>query len=193
MSDEQIEKSIKTGYLQISFGRKFGHYLPVYAFTSVVIITLLFPVLVNKNQHELNKSSMYFFNTIFLTVAGIFYFYQRKKLKFQVVETQLKREIINEIIKNIGNKLVWDFKLIDEKLMYAERIHKFKILRPMTDRIVIIFKENSVLVNSVTYYTNGQTAYSYTRFSQINEEAVVYYIKKGSPELDEKIEGLYNK
>ena len=124
---------------------------------------------------------------------GLFYFYQRKKLKFQIVETKLKREIIDEIIKNIGYKLGWDFKLINEKLMYAERIHKFKILWPMTDRIAIIFKENSVLVNSITYYTNGQTAYSYPRFSQINEEAVVYYIKRGSPELDEKIEGLYNK
>jgi hypothetical protein len=193
MSNEQIEKSIKTGYLQISFDRKLGHYLPVHVFTSIVIITLLFPALVNKSQHELNKSSMYFLDIIFLMVAGVFYFYQRKKLKFQVIEIELKREIINEIIKNIGSKLDWEFKLINEKLMYAERIHKFKILWPMTDRIAIIFKENSVLVNSVTYYTNGQTAYSYTCFSQINEDAVVYYIKKGSPQLDEKIEGLYNK
>ncbi len=108
MKRELVEKSIETGELQLEFWQKITHYEIVFY---SIFLSLMFSAFYIYDR--LNKAPKPFLNVLiwFIVIPAIigiiFYFIQKNRLKFTIIKTNLSRDQIDEIIKEVSDKLEW--------------------------------------------------------------------------------------
>jgi hypothetical protein len=149
MTREQIEQSIETGELQLTFWDKFTHYSSVWVTMSISIMFLVlgtwdFYTKPNKPPME----GAIWFIVIPPIISWIFYKIQRRALRLKSVETDLTRKEIDIIIKKVAKNLEWKFVKKTKKVVIA-RTHPSFITGSYGERITILFDGNRVLVNSI--------------------------------------------
>lgn len=148
MTTKQIKDSIESGELKLNIGDKFGHY-------SIVIYMLFIPLL---SIYFFIKD--YFFNdpplkqisiwiNIGLILISIFcYLLQRKRLRFQILETSLNSQeamiIFEEAIQTLG----WTIKRKRDKEILA-KTHPHWLTGSWGEQVTILFDDKKIYINSI--------------------------------------------
>jgi hypothetical protein len=126
MKRELVEKSIETGELQLEFWQKITHYEIVFY---SIFLSLMFSAFYIYDR--LNKAPKPFLNVLvwFIVIPAIigiiFYFIQKNRLKFTIIRTNLSRNQIDEIVKEVSNKLEWHKHKYTKKIFIAKTFPGF--------------------------------------------------------------------
>src|SRR6188768_4030049 len=142
MTAEQIRYSLETGKLKLEGWSKFIHYSPVGGMFGIALPGICF---------HFYSGILSPFDWMFIIpplILGIwFYRLQRNKLKFKVVETNLSKEELADVIGNVAGKLKWTLKTIEDNVVIAKTDPGF-FSGSWGEQITILLDRNKVLVNS---------------------------------------------
>lgn len=149
MTEEQIKYSIQTGELKLSNWDKFSHYF-------IVVFIFLIPtynlILHIKDYFQGTSRPMKEGEIWFIIVASIlgilFYRLQKKRLAFKSIETNLKRDELDNIIINVANKLEWQLYINNNNVIIAKTFPSL-LSGSWGEQITIIFDKNRLLINSI--------------------------------------------
>lgn len=156
MTEIQIQKSIQTQRLQLSFSERVIHYGIVF-FEFMILI--LFVLLVHFEMISMPINSIYCVVLMFLCITIIHYRWLWGKLKLHPINSNLTKNKIEEIISKIGIELDWDFQQRNQEFIVARTIPTFFSGR-WGERITIIFQGSNLLVNSICDPAQRRSIYS---------------------------------
>lgn len=145
LTEKQIEKSIRTGYLQLSPMDFFSYYMVSFGFAGLFLY-LTWEHFQTLRSYYAQQVDLYIILIVFILTCSSFII-QRRFLRFRTIENILPRKNVNEIIKNIAKELEWQF--IERKSMYIIAYSGGKSWFNGYEQIVIIFHNNKILVNSI--------------------------------------------
>ncbi|MFN8713811.1 MAG: hypothetical protein ACK5Z2_13275 [Bacteroidota bacterium] len=146
MTEEQIQKTIETGYLQLKLKYKLKHYFfPILLFLLVPaahLFLLISSPLVRQTER------MYWMYLISFSAGIAVLFLQRKRLKIKVIETKLHYNEIMQRIEKLANELKFIPVISTEKVLIARR---FPVGFQLSwgEQITLIFDKNKLLINSI--------------------------------------------
>jgi hypothetical protein len=144
MKKNQLEKSIITGKLPLSFLEFINHYF-------IVFICFAGPLaLIGKNTFTGSEPIR---NVIALSIIPgilgiIFTWLQSKRLYFEQLKTQLNHNELNRIIDEVADQLEWYIQIRTENYLIA-RTHPSHWSYSWGERITILFSQDRILVNSI--------------------------------------------
>lgn len=140
---------IQKGELRLRKWRKLNHYLIVVFFIVVPFIVIFSHVLnyFNDNLRPVKDGEITFM-VVCTILAVFFYWLQKRRLKFKVVETDLSRKKLGIIIEKVAKDLEWNIHQKSESLILAKTNPGF-FSPSWGEQITIIFDENKLLVNSI--------------------------------------------
>jgi hypothetical protein len=153
ISNQNIKKSIQTKELQLSFWQKASHYqfvLVLFYLSAIFPLIVLLFFINDYYSGVQNKLLIEFIwlSPFFLIAALVYFFIQKKRLKMAVIETNLTREQIENIIDELCKRFNWN--------KWRNRKNLIVIKTPETfwsffaaEQITILFDKNEVLVNSI--------------------------------------------
>lgn len=146
MTEEQIQKTIETGYLQLKLKYKLKHYFfPIVSFTLMPVIHLILMINNPLFHHTERLVWMYL---ISYSVGLAVLFLQRNRLKMKVIETNLPYNEIMKRIEKLANELKFIPVFSTEKVLIARRFPVgFKT--SWGEQITLIFNKNKILINSI--------------------------------------------
>ncbi len=173
MTEDQIKIAIKTGKIQLKFWQKVHYYLFVGIF---FLMSLLFPILgivfsMNGLDYSITNFEIGYF-IIFLLLGIIVYFNKKRRLKLKVIETNIPKKEINEIVKIVAKQFDWSFRLFRDNIIVAESNPTFTRTGEL---ITIIFIENKILLNSICSPYKRFTPTSFG-WNKLNEKTLIYKI-----------------
>lgn len=93
--------------IELSGWEKFNHYLFVWVLAGLSIMGIGF-MLFSKDDASFEGASYLF--AAFCSIAIIFYFIQKRRLRFIVIETTLNREHLAEVINYVSKRQKWKQK-----------------------------------------------------------------------------------
>ena len=142
MTIEQYNKSIETGELQLTSWDKFKYYfLPVLLFfASVVFLTGLF------DGSKSNDKPSIAFIIVPAIVGSLFYMIQKSALKFQVVESNLSKNDLLLLMKNLSDEQKWSIVSQEGDVFIANS--DFSAGRK-TKKITVLFDGSKVFLNCI--------------------------------------------
>jgi hypothetical protein len=142
MSIEEIDKTIESGYLELSTKKKIEHYSSIF-FTVFIGLFVGF-IFVTKPTIELG---LVFVGILVLT--AFLYFLQRNRLKMTIIETKLKQKEIFEIIEQTAEVLEWYPAEIQDYIFLGKtHPNPFKS-GSWGEQITILIHNNKILANSI--------------------------------------------
>ncbi|MBD1362375.1 hypothetical protein IDJ77_01015 [Mucilaginibacter sp. ZT4R22] len=150
MTEEIFNRSIETQELQlVGLENKLTHY-GIVAF--LLIIPLVLMVLhsidyFNSGSTDYKDGEVWF---LFLpsVLAVIFYFIQKKRLKFKIVKTSLNAEQLKGIINEVAKDLKWVRMSSSTKTYIAKTLPGF-FSGSWGEQITVLFYNDTVLINSI--------------------------------------------
>jgi hypothetical protein len=147
MNEQQRQISIEKNKLQLSFWDKFSHFSLVAFLCSIPLIFLFFHLKVWFN----GKTTQFFigelpFLVIPIILGVVVYKLQCNRLKFKVVQTNLSRQELDDIIEKVGKELKWYPNEINENYFIAKTHQSFF---SWGEQITIIFGTNEIFINSI--------------------------------------------
>ena len=149
MTQEQYEKSIQTGYLQLTNWQKFNHFSIVgfLLFIPLGYLSITLYERVNGNGSNFNSDELYI---IFIPVilATLFYFLQKSRLKFKVLISELKREQIIDYLEQLCKEWNWTIKTNNHSEFLAKTNPTF-FSGSWGEQVTILFIDNKILLNSI--------------------------------------------
>jgi hypothetical protein len=148
MTNEQIEKSIKTKELQLGMWDKLTHYGLVLFLFFIPIMFIVMSVNPLLHGNFTGFDVIIWFILIPTGVGLLFYKVQKGRLKFTLIEANLPRTILNSTIENVAKELNWTFKKVDEKIVIAQT-NPGLLSGSWGEQITILFNKNQILVNSI--------------------------------------------
>lgn len=151
MKKEWIPIMIETGKLKLKLMELLTHYM--------IVIFLLIPFILNMysliQKHLLDNytgvrspEEMLVATSPFGIIAIFFFFIQRNRLKFKLVETTISKEKIKEVIEMTSKQLDWNPVIIDSRLFVA-KTHPHLLTGSWGEQITIIIERNKILINSI--------------------------------------------
>ena len=149
MTDEQILNSINTDRLTLNSWGKLKHYLIVlFLFiTPILFIYDFLKDLVNSSPKQMNLET-FLFITVPSALGLFFYNLQSNRLKFKIVETNLKRSELDNIIDQVATELKWTIIKNDDQIVEA-KTYPSLLSGSWGEQITILFDNKRVLVNSI--------------------------------------------
>ena len=176
MIEEQYNRSIHTKELQLTFAEKVSHF---YLALICVIIALIFPIIFIKNYFKENETSFIsgqiIVTIVFAVIGLLLYKIQKKRLRFKIVQTNLKRDTLEKIIEEVGKELEWIPVQITHNSFFAVTHPSF--LGSLGEQITVLFAGNSVFINSIGDVTRGPSILSLGR-NRKNVQYLIEAIKK---------------
>lgn len=150
MSEENIDLSIETGKLKLNPKDKSSHFAVAWVCFLVFAITPVFIYLRFLIIGEAKSSGrgVIIFFAIASVISYLLYKLQLNKLKFKIVETNLKREELDEIINRIAKELKWIIFSVNKRSIIARTFPSI-LSGSWGEQITILFDKNKVLVNSI--------------------------------------------
>lgn len=145
LTEKQIEKSIRKGYLQLSSSDFFSHYIVAFGF-AILFLYLTWQHFQTFRFYYAKQADLYFIPITFILSCSSFII-QRRNLRFRTIDNILPRKNVNEIIKNIAKELEWKF--IKRTTTYIMAYSGSKHWFGGHEHIVIIFHNNKIFVNSI--------------------------------------------
>jgi len=150
ISQEEYQKSLDTGELQLSNWDKVNHY-GVVGFLFFIPISFFFINLIMslKDGAIVSFAPAEIFILIIPTVVGLlFYWLQKSRLKFKTVTTTFDRSAMQEIIAQVADELKWKPVFHNAKIYIATTNPGF-FSRSWGERITVLIDHDSVLINSI--------------------------------------------
>jgi len=175
VTTQQIEYSIETGKLSLSFWGKINHYgIVLYSFLlSSIPIFLHLKYFILGIHKQLKPFELLFL--IPLILGLLFYWMQKNRLKFKSIETNLSREELNKLIEKVAKELEWKETTSNDKVYIAKTDPGF-FSGSWGEQITILFDQNRVLANSICRLDQHSSVVSMGRNRQ-NIETLIDEIK----------------
>ncbi len=150
MTKDQYNRSIQTGELQLpGFWAKATHFsLPVFS----LFVAMLLPVL--HLYHFLSGESAPFASgevwiiCIVLLLSLLFFWMQKRRLKFRVVQTRLNAATMKLVIENVAKALEWKGTFTSENV-YEAKTHPGFFSGSWGEQITVLLADGRVFVNSI--------------------------------------------
>jgi len=178
MLEEQYNKSIQTKELQLTFVEKITHY---YLVLICVAIALIFPIIHLREYFNDDETPFLSGEIVVTLVFGILgllvYKVQKNRLRFTIVQTTLKRDILEKIIGDVGEELEWVSIQLTHNSFYAVKHPEFLI--SWGEQITVLFAEKYVFINSVGDLTRGPSIFPTGR-NRRNIEYLIEAIQKAN-------------
>jgi hypothetical protein len=179
MKKELIKKSLETGELQLTFKQKEGHYgMAIYLL--IIPAVFLFFYIKDTNIGNINHRIPELPITVAIVcgLSILLYRFQRKKLKFVTVATDLDRAELMKIIELAGLELKWSPHFSDDQVIIAQTFPGF-LSGSWGEQITIMFDNQKIHINSICNPDNRGSIFSYGR-NQKNINLLVERVKAGS-------------
>jgi len=176
MTREQYEISIATGYLQLGgFWEKSSHF-------GIAFFILLFPatLLVINSVSYFQGEPMPFelweagFVAVPSGLAYLLFVIQKRRLKFKVIQTTLKRDQIKAIIEKVAAQLEWKGAFTSAKVYEATTNPGF-FSGSWGEQIKILLPDHQVWVNSICDLQKRSSVVSMGR-NRENEQTIIEQI-----------------
>lgn len=149
MTNEQIKYSIETGEMKLGNWNKLTHY-GIVGFLFLIPAMLLFFHLKDYFQgapRPFQEVEIWFM--IIPSILGLlFYLFQKNRLKFKSIDTELTREELGPIIEKVANELEWTPYVANKKMIII-KTHPSFFSGSWGEQITILFDNNRILVNSI--------------------------------------------
>lgn len=178
MIEEQYNRSIHTKEVQLGFAEKVTHF---YLALICIVIALIFPLIHLKNYFTDNETSFIsgeiMVTIVFAVIGLLLYKIQKKRLRFKVVQTNLKRDTLEKIIEEVGKELNWVPVQLTHNSFFAVTHPDFLI--SLGDQITVLFAEKCVFINSTGDVTRGPSILPTGR-NRRNVECLIEAIEKAT-------------
>lgn len=149
MDEYKIKVSLDSGELKLNFLEFIQHFYLVFYLLLIPILLMFFSLVdLFKGVNNPLKEGEIWFYIIPPILSILFYFYQKNKLKFKIISTNLSRSELNKIIIKVGNELGWKFTENKHNVIVAERCDNI-IFSIGGERITILFYKNNLYINSI--------------------------------------------
>lgn len=177
MEKDIYDKSVATGELKLKGWDYLTHFSIVF-FLLFIVLAMLVVVLVwfFKGATHAFQGGVIWVIMVPLALLPIFYWIQKRKLRFQTVKTQLNHAQIKKIIDRVGAELKWKF-LSSSSNVYIARTDPGFFSGSWGERITILIYEDNVFVNSICDPGKQASIVSFGR-NHKNEEALIDAIKE---------------
>jgi hypothetical protein len=111
MTPAQYEKSIQTGYLQLTNWQKFNHFSIVGFFLFIPLFYLGIIFYKHLNDNLINISTDEFYLMLLPTIlAGLFYWLQKSRLKFKMLKSDLNKKTLDGYLEALCKEWNWTIK-----------------------------------------------------------------------------------
>lgn len=183
MTEEIYEKSIETGELQlVGFSDTLSHFGIVF-FCLFMPLTIFSLHLIDFFQGRRTSFKEGEFWIVFAPsiVALIFYWIQKRRLKFRIVQTDLKRDQLLKIINDVAKELKWK-KISSNIKVYKARTDPSFFSGSWGEQITILFYEENVFVNSICDLDKRSSVISWGR-NRENEKTLIDRINEAKIDL----------
>ena len=175
MTNEQIQDSINTGFLSLTFKEKMAHYSIVYMSILLGIFFLGYSIYKSLfNGKELDKTFLIPITAI--SIGAIFYFIQKSRLRFKVINSNIGSDELKNVLKKTGQELEWRIELKNEKVIVARTSPSF-FSGSWGEQITIILNGNKILINSICDTRKRDSLISAGRNTK-NMNTIIKNIKK---------------
>ena len=98
------------------------------------------------------------FGSLFLSF--LFYYLQKRKLRFKVVETKLEFDVLRKIILDAGKNDDWTIK-IDNRSVVVFKTHPGFLSGSWGEQVTVLFSDKKVLINSICDLDKRPSVISY--------------------------------
>ena len=179
MTKEKIKYGLENRELKLGFWGKIQHF-GIVGFCFIIPITLTALYLkdyFNESARPLKTGDIWW--VIIPTLLGILFFYvQKRRLRFKKVNTNLNKSELNKIIEKVAAELEWQIYFSNSKAIVA-KTHPEILSGSWGEEITILFDYKKVLVNSICDLDKKSSLVSMGRNGQ-NENKLIEEIKKAS-------------
>jgi len=163
MEEDLYLKSLQTNELQLSLWNKISHY-GIVLFLLFVSATLPIIHLVKYFQGDGPSfmSGEIWIIIIPFILSLLFYWLQKSRLKFEIVDTRLTHAELINLINTAGKKLEWSMVTSSEKAFIAKTNPSF-FSGSWGEQITILFDKHRVLINSICDLDKRSSVVSFGR------------------------------
>lgn len=149
MTDNQVNHALKTGRLKLSPLDTFAHYAIVMCFFACPVLFVgLYLRDVIQGTSKLLSSGVLVFGWVSALLGILFYWMQRRRLKFTPVHTTLPREQLDDAIETVANALEWIPYDIQPSFIIA-KTHPSFVSGSFGEQITVVFDQDRILINSI--------------------------------------------
>jgi hypothetical protein len=150
MNISEIDKTLKSGYLELPLKNKLTHYSIVF-FTGFIalVFTLVF---CTKPNIELGLYTL-----VSGTLSFVFYTLQRNRLKMTSIDTDLSNSDVYKIIEKTARELEWYPTIIQKDIFTGETHPNIFKVGSWGEQITILIQDSKIFINSICD-TNKQTS-----------------------------------
>ncbi|BAU52353.1 hypothetical protein [Mucilaginibacter gotjawali] len=177
MTQEQYDTSIATRELHLNgFWEKSSHFgLPFYTliFPATLVLAHLFGYF--KSDPLPFKAGEAWFIAVPLVLGCLFFFIQKRRLKFKVIQTTLTHDQIKAIIEKVAAQLKWNGHFTSAKIYEATTNPGF-FSGSWGEQITILLPDNQVWVNSICDLQKRSSVVSMGR-NRKNAQTIIDRIK----------------
>ena len=175
MTNEQIQDSINTGFLTLTFKEKLTHYSIVYMSILLGVFFLGYTLYLNLfSGKEIDKTILIPVTAI--SIGIIFYFIQKYRLKFKVIDSNLDNFTIKTLLRETCRELKWTKEFENDNVVVA-RTHPSTFSGSWGEQITIILNGHKILINSICDTKKQDSLISAGRNSK-NIDVIIKRIKK---------------
>lgn len=178
MEPSQFNHSITTKKITLNVSQKLTHFHIVILF-AVLSITGVFFVITSEDKATLERSSYPCIGFIALTL--IFYFIQKRRLRFIVIDTILERNQLQKAIDYVASKRNWK-EITSNDDYYLATSYVGLLGGSWGEYITILFYNNKIYFNSICDPNKKTSLSSYGR----NREHAKLF-KKAISHLEENV------
>jgi hypothetical protein len=180
---EDRKYCLRTGELKLSFSEKFTHYSIVGFLLLIPSLIIIFYLIFCLEEKPIsNISGGILLGAISGLLGLLFYFIQKRKLKFTIIETRLERKQIQKIFKEVAKKLNWRISDLHEEEMIAITSPSF-MSGSWGERITILLDDGKILVNSICDPSKQSSAVSMGR-NKKNADTLILAIRQAEPQKE---------
>jgi len=150
MKNELIEKMKMTGRLELTFWESLTHYMIVFAFVFPLAVISINSLSYNADSSISVRTplEMSLFGVPFALLGILSYFVQYKRLQFKIVETNLSREKLNELLDRTSDELEWIPVIKTKDIFIAKTIPKWWT-GSWGEQITILIDKERLMINSI--------------------------------------------
>ena len=147
MTEIQIQKMNETETLILTKGQTFWHY-SIISFLFIVPLMTSIDVFKYYVTHTYNSTKPigFTFGYIWILPALIFYFIQKRRLKFTIINISVVDDKFHDAVKQTAKELKWDIKQMTNKFVIAKSGFSW---RSWGEQITILHDNNKILFNSI--------------------------------------------
>lgn len=142
-----FEQIIVNGKVKLTFWEKFTHYLIVYTFTGFSVMGV--GLMIFSKDSAYFERALYIFYFCF-PIAVIFYFIQKRRLRFIIIETSLDEIQLTEVINYVAKRQKWQQKSRSKNHYIATCDDTSSLFgNHWGERITILYHDNKIYFNSI--------------------------------------------